>query len=177
MDCSDFRLRLVDYVLDDIGLSERVAIGVHTARCYACREELAEMRRLLALAEQAVQHPNPQSGEEKLWALIRRREAEQFEHTLLRRWRIRIWAARAAAAAIVLLTVGVTAPFIRHYGPVRRDEGRTESTKRDFGKLGSYSLSEALSERGNVIREEHLLASAKDHEQNHRSDGEEVKRL
>ncbi|GMU94067.1 MAG: hypothetical protein AMXMBFR4_31250 [Candidatus Hydrogenedentota bacterium] len=177
MDCKAVRERLIDYLLDDVRFSERVAIGVHTARCYGCNEELADFRTLLELTERIIQHPQPRSAEDRLWALIRRRDAERFEHTLLRRWRLRLWAVRAAAAAIVLLALGLTAPFIRHSGLVQQGTEPTSIDEKGRGKLGAYSLSEALSRRSEVIREEYLLALAKDPQGNRSSNGGDVNRL
>lgn len=114
MQCTKVREIFVSYLDDDVRFTERICVEVHVARCYGCREELEELRSLQEHCRAALSHPGIKNGFSALKARISEQEALACSRGV---WGAENWrnaAAKFAAAAIVLVVLGLSPPFLRH---------------------------------------------------------------
>lgn len=121
-DCGEIRTKLLDYVEEDLSLEDKLSVELHVAQCYACREELDELGRLLEVCGAALQHPNPSDRFEELKLRLEAGEP-QYDPVLPRRGSRRRSAWQRLAVAAVLIVVLAAAPFlvkgvIRLFSPV-----------------------------------------------------------
>ncbi len=109
--CGEIKTKLVDYVDDGLSHEERLAVEVHIARCYACRENVEELARLLELCGAALQHPNPCGRFEDLKQRLESEEPQYKPVVPGRRLRQRRTWHRLAVAAVIIIVLAA-APFL-----------------------------------------------------------------
>ncbi len=110
MDCRRVREKFVTYLEGESRLTERLCVQVHTACCYPCREDLQEMRALLAASRTALRHPNPRNRFDVLMDRIRIAEAATKPARRSLPVRMPGKLAKLAVAAGLLIVVGISPP-------------------------------------------------------------------
>ncbi|MBN2309080.1 MAG: hypothetical protein JXR94_08925, partial [Candidatus Hydrogenedentes bacterium] len=108
------REKFIPYLEGEARLTERLCVEVHITYCYHCREELDELRELLASSRAAIRHPHPTDRFDLLMERIARNEAAVQAASPQRRWRWRDHAVRLAVAAGIVIAVGASSPFLLH---------------------------------------------------------------
>jgi len=121
-DCDEIRTKLIDYVEDDLSQEDKLSVELHVARCYACREELDELGRLLEVCGAVLRHPSPNDRFEEL-KLRLESDQPQYDPVVSRRELSRRSAWHKLAVAAVVIVVLAAAPFlvkgvIRLFSPV-----------------------------------------------------------
>lgn len=121
-DCGEIRTKLIDYVEDDLSQEDKLSVELHVAQCYACREELDELGRLLEVCGAALQHPSPSDRFKELKLRLESGEP-QYDPVLPRPGSRRSSAWHKLAVAAVVIVVLAAAPFlvkgvIRLFSPV-----------------------------------------------------------
>lgn len=111
MSCSEVRARLMNYIDEDLSDEERLFVELHIHQCYACREELDELGRLLELCGAALRHPYPHDRFEELKQRLASAEP-QYKPVLFRRnLRTRDVLYRLAVAAVIIAVIAAS-PFL-----------------------------------------------------------------
>lgn len=110
MDCERVREKFVAYLEGESRLTERLCVQVHTACCYPCKEDLQELRVLLAASSTALRHPNPRNRFDVLMDRIRIAEATTKPARRSMPVRMSGKLAKLAAAAGLLILIGVSPP-------------------------------------------------------------------
>jgi anti-sigma-K factor RskA len=106
--------KLNEYVDGTLTVLERQAVDEHLAHCAACRDAVAELRRLVARARQL---PPSIAPPRDLWPVIERRIVPRATRNVQRFW----WRGALAAAAVFVLALGLyrlLPPFAAPYRPV-----------------------------------------------------------
>lgn len=126
--CAEIRERFLDYLDDDVGFRDRVAIEVHLRRCVACRCELEAWRTTIDACRETLHHPEPVDRFDNLMDMIHRREAGVRISKRVRVKRPRLVLSRLAVAAAIL---GCRIEYVAHAssqalhgGRARIDGGR-----------------------------------------------------
>jgi anti-sigma factor RsiW len=109
--CGEIKAKLVDYVDDGLSLEERLAVEVHIARCYVCREDVEEVARLLELCGAALRHPNPRDRFEELKQRLESGEP-QCDPVLPRRGSRRRSTRHKLAVAAAVIVLLAASPFL-----------------------------------------------------------------
>ncbi|MFA6243575.1 MAG: zf-HC2 domain-containing protein [Candidatus Hydrogenedentales bacterium] len=124
--CAEIRERFLDYLDDDVGFRDRVAIEVHLRRCVACRCELEAWRTTVDACRETLHHPEPVDRFDNLMDMIHRREAGVRLAKRVRVKRPRLVLSRLAVAAAVLVGVASSMSLMRQ--AKRFTDGVSEST-------------------------------------------------
>ena len=111
MDCSEVQARFVDYIDGDLSEEDGLSVELHVAECYACREELDELGKILELCGAALEHPCPTNRFEKLQERLASAE-QQYDFVAPRRkLRVRELLVKLAVAAVIIGLIGAS-PFL-----------------------------------------------------------------
>jgi anti-sigma factor RsiW len=108
--CNDVKAKLVDYLDEELQEHDRLSVELHLEKCYACREELEELGKLLELCGAVLPHPSPCERLDELKQRLASVEPE-YEPAPRPRLTTRQLALRLAVAAIIL-AVAIASPFI-----------------------------------------------------------------
>lgn len=125
--CSDVRAKLVDYIEEELQEEERLFVELHLEKCYACREELEELGKLLEVCGAVLPHPSPRERLDELRQRLASMEPE-YEPVPRRRLTTRQLALRLAVAAVII-AVAIASPFIvkgitRLFAPIEDSASR-----------------------------------------------------
>lgn len=99
MICQDFATRLNAYVDGELDVSDMLAADTHAATCSACRNRAAGERRLRELLRRQLRETAPPELRARILSQVRR----ETVRAMRRRW----LAGTAAAAAVVVVGLGV----------------------------------------------------------------------
>jgi len=92
--------KLNEYVDGTLAAPDRPSVEAHLAECAACRDAVAELRRLVAEARGLPPSIEPSRD---LWAAIETRIAQRATRNVQRLW----WRGTLAAAAVLVIVLGL----------------------------------------------------------------------
>jgi anti-sigma-K factor RskA len=124
--------KLNEYVDGTLAAHDRASVEAHLAACAACRDAVAELRRLVAEARDLPRSIEPSRD---LWTAIETRIGQRATWNVQRVW----WRAGWAAAALLVVALGVyrlLPPFAAHDRPVG-DVARWAAVQADFDQTAS----------------------------------------
>lgn len=161
-DHEKIKQKLAAFVDNELKEQERKMVEEHLAQCSSCREEVALIKKLEALAKEAVPKPSSDYAEnlsQQVWRKIRAKESEPTQRKV-RFFSIPRFAPILAGAAVVLLVVIVG---IKLFGPfsgtrqskplsgmrsilpmagLRTEPAQSETERAELGKKGTQLLGE-----------------------------------
>ena len=114
MECRHVQSKLTAYVDGDLHPAERDSTAAHLAQCPACREELAEVRRLLSDCREFLVCPGPAYSFETLRRRMAQVQSLDEVAAFLPRLRIHHTAPRFAVAMLFLVLLLGTSLPLRH---------------------------------------------------------------
>jgi anti-sigma-K factor RskA len=124
--------KLNEYVDGTLAAHDRASVEAHLAACAACRDAVAELRRLVAEARDLPRSIEPSRD---LWTAIKTRIGQRAT------WKVQRFRRRPALAAAALLVVALGVyrllpPFAAHDRPVG-DVARWAAVQADFDRTAS----------------------------------------
>jgi anti-sigma factor RsiW len=111
MECSDIQVEFIGYIDGDLSEEDRLRVELHTAECYACREQLDELGRLLEVCGAVMEHPCPVDRFDELKGRLASEEPELTSVPRRPALRRREMRNKLAVAAIVIAMIAAS-PFL-----------------------------------------------------------------
>jgi anti-sigma factor RsiW len=141
MMCRDMEVKVNEYVDGTLDPGERAAVEAHLATCSGCRAAVAELRDMLAGAQELPRSIEPPRD---LWVGIAPRLARRVTGNVQRAF----WAGALAAAAVLLIVFGIPRPTVRPSdGPAGRGWAAVQA---DYEQSAAALAATLAAERGHL---------------------------